>query len=102
MPRLLALALVATLPIATPASAVAIKACPSLSHSLPSCAVTKKALESKEKYTLTTGDVVQIDDADYTVIDTKYGPILRRGDTIFILPQHKNSAYVRVLSLIHI
>ncbi|MEO0944798.1 MAG: hypothetical protein AAFY06_08145 [Pseudomonadota bacterium] len=100
MPRLLILALAAALPVAAPAKAIGINECPSLLSSVPFCAHTKKALESKEQFALTNGDVVQIDDTAYTVIDMKYGPILRRGDTIYVLPQHENSAYVRIENLI--
>lgn len=96
MPRLLALALLATLPVATPATAVAVKDCPSLTSNLPACALAKKALESKQQSKISVGDIVQIDDASYTVIDAKYGPVLRRGNTIFALPMQKNSTYMKI------
>lgn len=96
MTRLLALIMTAMLPLATPAFAISAKTCPTLTNSSPACVQAKKALDSQQKSSLIVGDIVRIDGADYAVLDTKYGPILRRGDTIFILPRVENSAYMRI------
>lgn len=118
MTRFLILGLAAaTLMFGPPAMAKNAKHCPpGLAKKSPACvppgqAKKAKHWENKEKQEtasrddyddepdvaiLKDGDIVRIDGEDYEVIDTRYGPILRRGDELYRLPRHDDSEYVRV------
>lgn len=120
MTRFFTLVLAATLLQASPSFAKGGKHCPpGLAKKSPGCVppgqakkgVTSKDWQKKrgqEEVTrddyeddldtaiLADGDVVRIDGEDYVVIDTQYGPILRRGDDLYRLPRYDDSEYVRV------
>ena len=123
MTRILALVLAATLTqVAAPALAKNAKHCPpGLAKKSPACVPpgqAKKGVTSKEwqekrgheevtqddhyddddfdTAILKDGDIVRIDGKDYEVIDTRYGPILRREDELYRLPRYDDSEYVRV------
>lgn len=112
MTRTLALILATSLSIAAaPALAKGPKDCPpGLAKKSPACVppgLAKKGVTADdwqdrqdEDYgdadRLRDGDIVRIDGQEYEVVQTDYGPILRRGDDIFRLPRDGDSDYVRI------
>ena len=122
MTRLLTLVLAATLLQAAPALAKSKHCPPGLAKKSPACVPPGQAKKgvtsedwkqqrgqedvSRDNYDdryddrgvaiLRDGDIVRIDGNDYVVIDTRYGPILRRNDELFRLPRYDDSEYVRI------
>ncbi len=85
---------------------------PGLAKKTPACVppgLAKKGVTAKDRgyevgdriddheYTiLETGDRVIFDDQEYIVVNTDYGPVLRRGDDWYRLPRSSTSDYVRI------
>ena len=107
MTRIIALILVATagLHFSThPADAKQKHCPPGLAKKNPACVppglakkgVTEDEFRNQPREVLETGDIVRIDGVDYIIVQTRSGPVLRRGDDFYRLPRDVTGEFVRI------